>query len=70
MMRSTQVGLLFGGLLGLALILEGFGDMLIVALFGALGWLVARVLEGDLDLNAIVASGRRSVGGSSDRTRR
>ncbi len=70
MMRSTQVGLLFGGLLGLALILEGFGDMLIVALFGALGWLVARVLEGDLDLNEIVASGRRSVGGSSDRTRR
>ncbi len=70
MMRSTQVGLLFGGLLGLALILEGFGDMLIVALFGALGWLVARALDGDLDLNEMLSSGRRAAGGSSDRSRR
>lgn len=70
MMRSTQVGLLFGGLLGLALILEGFGDMLVVALFGALGWLAARVFEGDVDLNEIVASGRRAAGGSSARSRR
>lgn len=64
-MSSTHVGLLFGALLGLALILQGFGDMLIVALFGGLGWLVARVLQGDVDLNALVSPGR-----SSNRPRR
>lgn len=60
-MRSTHVGLLFGALLGLALILEGFGDMLIVALFGGLGWLTARILQGDFDLNELVSPGRGSA---------
>ncbi len=60
-MRSTHVGLLFGALLGLALILEGFGDMLIVALFGGLGWLAARILQGDVDLNELVSRGRGSA---------
>ena len=49
-MRSSQVGLLLGALLGLALVLEGFGEMLIVALIAAIGWVVARVAEGELDL--------------------
>jgi hypothetical protein len=57
-MRSAHVGLFFGAILGLALILENFGDMLIVALFGLIGWAVARVLEGDLDLNDFIASRR------------
>jgi hypothetical protein len=51
--------LLLGAILGLALILEGFGDMLIVALIALIGWVVARVIEGDLDLNDVLSGGRK-----------
>jgi hypothetical protein len=59
LMRASQVGLLLGALLGLALVLEGFGEMLIVALIAAIGWVVARVVEGELDLTEYL-SGRRT----------
>ena len=49
-MTPTVVGLLVGLFLGLALAFGGFGDMLIVAFFGALGYLVAKVLVGELDV--------------------
>jgi hypothetical protein len=52
--NGTQIGLILGALLGLALILEGFGDMLIVALFSLIGWVVARVLQGELDLGELI----------------
>jgi hypothetical protein len=42
-MRSSQVGLFLGAILGLAVI----------------GWIVARVVEGDLDLNDLLSGGRR-----------
>jgi hypothetical protein len=58
-MSSPQFGLLLGAILGLALILEGFGDMLIVALIALIGWVVARVIEGDLDLNDVLSGGRK-----------
>jgi voltage-gated potassium channel Kch len=58
MMRGTTVGLFAGLLLGIALVVGDFGDMLVVALFGAIGFVVARVLEGDLDLNDLVSRGR------------
>ena len=58
-MSSPQFGLLLGAILGLALILEGFGDMLIVALIALVGWIVARVIEGDLDLNDVLSGGRK-----------
>ncbi|MGE0881614.1 MAG: DUF2273 domain-containing protein [Acidimicrobiia bacterium] len=57
-MRNSQVGLILGALLGLALVIEGFGDMLIVALVAFVGWVVARVVQGDLDLTEFL-SGRR-----------
>jgi hypothetical protein len=59
MVSGTAVGLLTGLLLGLALIVGNFGDMLIVALFGAIGYLVARVLQGDLDLNDLIGQAQR-----------
>jgi hypothetical protein len=57
-MRSSQVGILLGALLGLALVLKDFGDMLIVGLVALIGWVVARVLEGDLDLTEFLGGGR------------
>jgi hypothetical protein len=58
MTRST-IGILIGLALGLALAFGNFGDMLIVALFGVIGFVVGRVLDGELDLSPYL-SGRRS----------
>ena len=53
-MRASHVGLLLGALLGFALIIGGLGDMLIVALGAAIGWVVMRVAEGELDLEDLL----------------
>ncbi|MEO6085033.1 MAG: hypothetical protein ABIQ18_18165 [Umezawaea sp.] len=53
-MSSTEIGLLTGLVLGLAAAFGGFGAFLVVLLFGALGLLVGRVLDGKLDLSQLV----------------
>jgi hypothetical protein len=58
-MTRTNMGIIIGLVLGLAFVLGSFGDMLIVALFAAVGFVVAAVLDGDLDLSPYL-SGRRS----------
>jgi ABC-type sulfate transport system permease component len=58
MTRST-LGVLVGLALGFALAFGNFGQMLTVALFAAIGFVVAKILDGDLDLSQYV-SGRRS----------
>ncbi len=58
-MTRTYIGILTGSLLGLALVLDSFGGMLIVALFAIIGFIVAKVLDGDLDLTQYL-SGRRN----------
>ncbi len=59
-MKTSTVGLFVGLLLGAVLVFEGFGAMLIVALFGSLGYIAVKVKEGDIDLN-------RYLGGRSER---
>jgi hypothetical protein len=59
-MPTTSVGLFAGLILGLALVLGNFGDMLIVALFGAIGVVIVKVLDGDLDLGQLSARQRRN----------
>jgi hypothetical protein len=51
-MNRTALATITGLILGLALVFGSFGDMLIVALLGAIGYGVARVLDGDVDLTA------------------
>jgi hypothetical protein len=46
--------------LGLALAFGSFGQMLIVALFAVIGFVVAKVLEGDLDLGPYLPRRRES----------
>jgi hypothetical protein len=60
MTRTATTGLFTGLILGLALIVGSFGDMLIVALFGIIGVVVVKVLEGDIDLGDL--GNRRSEG--------
>ncbi|MEW6476042.1 MAG: DUF2273 domain-containing protein [Actinomycetota bacterium] len=59
-MQTTTVGLFVGLILGLALAIEGFGAMLIVAFTGLVGYLTAKVVTGELDLSEY-------VGGTTDR---
>jgi hypothetical protein len=58
-MNRSTLGIIVGLALGLALAFGSFGQMLIVALFALIGFVVAKVLDGDLDLSQYV-SGRRS----------
>ena len=57
-MRTPHVGLFLGAILGFALIVEGFGEMLIVALFAGVGWLVASVVSGTVDLGEVLSNQR------------
>jgi len=60
MTRTTAIGIVIGLALGLTVAFGNFGDMLIVALFGVIGFVVARVLEGNLDLGAYLPRRRDS----------
>lgn len=57
-MTRTILGTIVGLTLGLALAFGSFGQMLIVALFGAIGFVLAKILDGEIDLSPYV-SGRR-----------
>ncbi len=57
-MNRTALATVTGLILGLALVFGSFGDMLIVALLGAIGYGVAKVLDGDLDVQGWLSRGR------------
>jgi nitrate/nitrite transporter NarK len=57
-MNATQTGLLAGLALGLAGAFGGLGAFLIVLVLGTIGLIVGRVLDGQLDLNAVLGRGR------------
>lgn len=58
-MQPTVVGLFTGLLLGLTLVLTDLGDMLVVALCGAVGYVVMKVVEGEIDLGEVMERARR-----------
>jgi hypothetical protein len=57
-MNRAALATLTGLVLGLALVFGNFGDMLIVGLFGLIGYVIAKVLDGDLDLQSWLSRGR------------
>ncbi len=57
-MNRTALATIVGLFLGFTLVFGNFGDMLIVALFGAIGYGLAKVLDGDVDVNALLAKAR------------
>lgn len=59
-MTRTTLGVVTGLALGLALAFGSFGQMLIVALFAAIGFIVAKVLDGELDLSPYLTRRRDS----------
>jgi hypothetical protein len=62
-MQMTILGLLCGIALAFGILLDGFAGFAIVAILGAVGILVGRVLDGQLDLGGL-------VGQASSRQRR
>ena len=59
-MTRTALGIVIGLALGLALAFGSFGQMLIVALFTVIGFVVAKILDGDLDLSPYLSRRRGS----------
>jgi hypothetical protein len=51
-MTRTALGTIIGLALGLTVAFGSFGQMLIVALFCVIGFVVARVLDGEFNLGA------------------
>ena len=58
-MNRTALATVTGLVLGLALVFGSFGDMLIVALLGAIGYGIAKVLDGDWDVQGWLSRSRR-----------
>lgn len=59
-MNTATVGLFVGLILGLALGGVGdFGAFFTVVVFGVLGWLVAKVIEGDINPSDYIGQSRR-----------
>ena len=57
-MNRTALATVTGLILGLALVFGNFGDMLIVALLGLIGFGVAKVLDGELDVQGWLSRSR------------
>jgi hypothetical protein len=53
-MRASGLGLITGLVAGIALALGSFGDFLIVLVFGAIGFVVGRIVDGDLDVGRYI----------------
>ena len=57
-MNATQTGLLAGLILGAAGYIGGFGAFLVALVVGAVGLVIGRVLDGDLDISGVIGRGR------------
>ena len=57
-MNRTALATVTGLILGLALVFGNFGDMLIVALLGLIGYGLAKVLDGELDVQGWLSRSR------------
>jgi hypothetical protein len=59
-MTRTALSVIVGLALGLTVAFGSFGQMLIVAVFVIAGFVVAKVLDGDLDLGPYLSRWRNS----------
>lgn len=61
-MTKPQFGMLVGAVLALTGIAFGFGALVLLAVALVIGWVVGRVLDGQLDLRSVgdALRGRRS----------
>ncbi len=55
-MSTTVIGLFAGLLIGLGIAIDGFTGFLLLVVFGALGIVIGKVVDGDLDLSSVLSS--------------
>ncbi len=55
-MSTTVIGLFTGLLIGLAIAIDGFNGFLLLVVFGAVGVVIGKVLDGDLDVSSMLNS--------------
>jgi hypothetical protein len=58
-MNRTALATITGLILGVTVVFGSFGDMLVVALFGAIGYVTAKVLNGEIDAQGWLSRSRR-----------
>jgi hypothetical protein len=58
-MNRIVLATITGLVLGVTVVFRGFGEMLIVALFGGIGYVVAKVINGDIDTQGWLSRSRR-----------
>lgn len=56
MLSPSVLGVIVGLALGYAAAFGGFTEFLIVAIFSVVGYVVGKVLEGELDLGSLLGS--------------
>jgi hypothetical protein len=59
-MNRRMLATITGLVLGVTVVFRSFGEMLIVALFGAIGYVAAKVVNGDIDTQGWRSRSRRS----------
>ncbi len=60
-MTITVIGLFAGLLVGLGIAIGGFNGFLLLVVFGAIGLVIGKVLDGDIDVSSVLnnATSRR-----------
>ena len=58
-MQPSIVGLFVGLILGVVLELDGFGAMVVTAVIGAAGYVIGKVVQGEIDLGELIDRTRR-----------
>ena len=56
-MSTTVIGLFAGLLVGLGIAIDGLTGFLLLVVFGAVGFVIGKVIDGDLDLSSFLNSG-------------
>ncbi len=56
-MSTTVIGLFAGLLVGLGIAIDGLTGFLLLVVFGAVGFVIGKVIDGDLDLSSVLNSG-------------
>jgi uncharacterized membrane protein len=55
---ATVVGLFAGLVLALGILIDGFFGFVLLALFGTIGLVIGRVIDGDIDISAYLNRSR------------
>ncbi|HZB72856.1 MAG TPA: hypothetical protein VE395_12005 [Acidimicrobiales bacterium] len=58
-MQPSVIGLFVGLILGLILEIDGFGAMVVTAVIGLVGYVVGKVIQGEIDLGELIDRTRR-----------